>query len=149
MNSTIIKKNHAADPEIEFLTTSISQPYGREMAMPTAWELEFLRVMFGLNYFYEDSKGSSNVNFCGILWLSCKQNNFSLSFPGGFLYVYTDIFSTHKKIKYWKYHMRGLQLWNIKYMCFIWWFSRVVKKIRHQDVIRSKKILAITEFQIP
>ena len=39
MNSRIITKNHAADPEIGFLTKSISKPYGRAKAMPTAWEL--------------------------------------------------------------------------------------------------------------
>ena len=37
-------KNHAADPDIAychigFLKISISKPYGRAMAMPTAWEL--------------------------------------------------------------------------------------------------------------
>ena len=32
-------KNHAADPEIGFLTKSISKPYVRAMAMPTAWDL--------------------------------------------------------------------------------------------------------------
>ena len=39
MNLRIITKNHAADLEIEFLAISISKPYGRAMAMPTAWEL--------------------------------------------------------------------------------------------------------------
>ena len=39
MNSRIITKNHAADPEIWFLTKSISKPYDRATAMPTAWEL--------------------------------------------------------------------------------------------------------------
>ena len=32
-------KNHAADPEIGFLTKSISKPYGRATAIPPAWEL--------------------------------------------------------------------------------------------------------------
>ena len=32
-------ENHAADPEIGFLAKSISVPYGRGTAMPTAWEL--------------------------------------------------------------------------------------------------------------
>ena len=32
-------KNHTADPEIGFLTKSISKPYGRATAMPTAWEI--------------------------------------------------------------------------------------------------------------
>ena len=39
MNLRIITKNHAADPEIGFLTKSISKPNGRATAMPTAWEL--------------------------------------------------------------------------------------------------------------
>ena len=39
MNSWIITKNHAADPEIGFLTKSISKPYGRATAMPPAWDL--------------------------------------------------------------------------------------------------------------
>ena len=38
----IITKNHAADPEIEFLTKTISKPNGRATAMPTAWELRFI-----------------------------------------------------------------------------------------------------------
>ena len=39
MNLRIITKNHAANPEIGFLTKSISKPYGCGTAMPTAWEL--------------------------------------------------------------------------------------------------------------
>ena len=39
MNSWIITKNHATDPEIRFLKKSISKPFGRATAMPTAWEL--------------------------------------------------------------------------------------------------------------
>ena len=41
MNLSIITKNYAADPEIEFLTKSISKPYGRATAVPSAWELTF------------------------------------------------------------------------------------------------------------
>ena len=41
MNLRIITKNHAADPEIEFLTISISKPYGRATAMTPVWELEY------------------------------------------------------------------------------------------------------------
>ena len=33
-------RNHAADPEIGFLTKSISKPYSRATAMPPAWELK-------------------------------------------------------------------------------------------------------------
>ena len=39
INSRIITKNHASDPEIRFLTKSIPKPYGRATAMPPAWEL--------------------------------------------------------------------------------------------------------------
>ena len=39
MNLRIIMDNLAADPEIGFLTKSISKPYGRATAMPTAWKL--------------------------------------------------------------------------------------------------------------
>ena len=39
MNLRIITKNHEADPEIVFLTKSISKPYGRATALPPAWEL--------------------------------------------------------------------------------------------------------------
>ena len=39
MNFRIKKKNQAADPEIGFLTKSISKPYGHAMAKPTAWDL--------------------------------------------------------------------------------------------------------------
>ena len=39
MNFRIITKNHEVDPEIGFLTKSISKPYGRTTAMPPAWEL--------------------------------------------------------------------------------------------------------------
>ena len=36
----IIIKNLAADREKGFLEKSISKPFGRAMAMPTAWELK-------------------------------------------------------------------------------------------------------------
>ena len=39
VNLRMIMKNHAADPEIKFLTNSIEKPYGRAKAMPVAWEL--------------------------------------------------------------------------------------------------------------
>ena len=39
MNLRIITKNHATDPEKGFLTKSISKPYGRATAIPTASEL--------------------------------------------------------------------------------------------------------------
>ena len=37
MNLRIKTKNHAADPEIGFLTESKSKPYDRATAVPTAW----------------------------------------------------------------------------------------------------------------
>ena len=37
MNLKIITKNHAADPEIGFLTKPISKPDGCATAKPTAW----------------------------------------------------------------------------------------------------------------
>ena len=39
MNLRIITKNMAAGPEIRFPVKSISKPYGRETAMPPAWDL--------------------------------------------------------------------------------------------------------------
>ena len=39
MNFRIITKNHAADPENEFLAKSISKSDGCATAMPTEWEL--------------------------------------------------------------------------------------------------------------
>ena len=42
MNERIITKNHEADPEIGFLTKSISKLYGRATAMPPAWEFSKL-----------------------------------------------------------------------------------------------------------
>ena len=39
MNLRIITKNHAVDPEIGFLTKSISKPNSYATAMPRAWEL--------------------------------------------------------------------------------------------------------------
>ena len=38
MNLGIIMKNHAADPEIGFLTKSLSTPYDRKTDMPPVWE---------------------------------------------------------------------------------------------------------------
>ena len=39
MNFRIITKNDATDPEIGFLTKSISKPNGCATAMSTAWEI--------------------------------------------------------------------------------------------------------------
>ena len=44
-NSRIITKYHVADPEIRFLTKSISNPYSRATAMPTAFKLNFFVKM--------------------------------------------------------------------------------------------------------
>ena len=46
MNIRIITKNHAADPEIRFLTKSISKPNGYTTAMPTACELKKVEIFF-------------------------------------------------------------------------------------------------------
>ena len=60
MNLRITTANHEADPEIRFLTKSISTPYGRATAMPPAWELKiyfintirlFLRILIGTRIF--------------------------------------------------------------------------------------------------
>ena len=42
INFRIIKKRYAADPEIGFLTKSISKANGYATAMPPAWELREL-----------------------------------------------------------------------------------------------------------
>ena len=44
VNFRIITENHAADPEIEFFTKSISKPYGRATAMAPAWELKIRKI---------------------------------------------------------------------------------------------------------
>ena len=44
MDLRIITKNHAADPEIAFLTKSISKPFGRATAMPPASELKLIFI---------------------------------------------------------------------------------------------------------
>ena len=41
VNCKICTKNHAADPKIGFLATSISKTNGCATAMPTAWELKW------------------------------------------------------------------------------------------------------------
>ena len=50
INLRIITKNHAADPEKEFLTKSISKPYGRATAMPRAWELSINSALFSFEF---------------------------------------------------------------------------------------------------
>ena len=55
MNLRIITKSHAADPEIGFLTKSISKPNGCATAMPTAWELiSFKMTNFAQNWSKRD-----------------------------------------------------------------------------------------------
>ena len=46
IGAKLITKNHSADPEIGFLLTSISKPYGQVTAMPTAWELNLEDLKF-------------------------------------------------------------------------------------------------------
>ena len=48
MNLRIITKNHAADPEIEFLAKSISKSNCFATAMPTAWEITNLIYVISL-----------------------------------------------------------------------------------------------------
>ena len=38
INLSILTKNHTTNPETGFLAKSISKPYGRATAMPSAWE---------------------------------------------------------------------------------------------------------------
>ena len=47
MNLGIITKNNEADPEIVFLIESISKPFGRATAMPSAWELNWKIYILG------------------------------------------------------------------------------------------------------
>ena len=47
MNSRIIMKNRAADPEIGFLAKSILKPNGGAAAIPTAWKL--IEIKFQIN----------------------------------------------------------------------------------------------------
>ena len=54
MNLRIITKRFAADPEIGFLTKSISKANGYATAMPPAWEL-IIRDRFGIAFFGEYS----------------------------------------------------------------------------------------------
>ena len=54
MNLRRITKRYAADPEIGFLTKSISKPIGCTIAMPTAWELglfpDYFKILFPMNF---------------------------------------------------------------------------------------------------
>ena len=45
INLRIITKKHAADPEMGFLTKSISKPYGPAKAMSPAWELRLVLTL--------------------------------------------------------------------------------------------------------
>ena len=51
-NLRIITKNHTAATKIRFVTKSISKPYGRETATPTAWELKLVKkiILIELTY---------------------------------------------------------------------------------------------------
>ena len=44
MNLRIVTKNHAADPEMEFLAKSISKFNDCATAKPTVWELKKFRL---------------------------------------------------------------------------------------------------------
>ena len=58
-NLKIISKNHAADSEKAFLTNSISKPFGRATASPTAWELKFSCTFTEI---YNKDYGLSEIN---------------------------------------------------------------------------------------
>ena len=46
INLRILTKNHAADPEKGLLKKSISKPFGRATAMPTALEFNLGNLLF-------------------------------------------------------------------------------------------------------
>ena len=60
MNLRIITKNHAADSEIGFLTKSVSNPQGRETAMPPAWELKTSQDLITLMTVDSESTPTTN-----------------------------------------------------------------------------------------
>ena len=62
MNLRIITKNRAADPDIGFLTKSISNPYGAT-AMPPAWELRASYPTGEKQKIECDARESSNKDF--------------------------------------------------------------------------------------
>ena len=49
MNLRVITKRFAADPEIGFLTKSISKANGYATAMPPAWELSIYTSLISVN----------------------------------------------------------------------------------------------------
>ena len=55
MNLRIITKNHAADPEIGFLTKSSSKPYGHATGMPPAWELIIKWIISYASFFISEN----------------------------------------------------------------------------------------------
>ena len=74
MNLRIITKRFAADPEIGFLTKSISKANGYATAMPPAWELKinnFMNLTLKLKIFL--------FNFKKIFSTGDRLNSFSLS----------------------------------------------------------------------
>ena len=63
INLRIITKNHAADPEIGFLTKSISKANGYGTAMPPAWELNpFILTLIETLNRSSDRRKSKNLN---------------------------------------------------------------------------------------
>ena len=78
MNFRIITKNHAADPEIRFLTKSISKPFGRATAMPPAWETKIFRLgLFWSRIFSvilrNKTLATTAKRYSRILWLSLSK----------------------------------------------------------------------------
>ena len=77
MNLRTITKNHEADPEIGFLTKSISKPNGRATAMPTAWELSCISSFTGQSSFsgnvFELPK--NRLNAVGTVFINIRDYN--------------------------------------------------------------------------
>ena len=64
MNLRIITKNHEADPEIGFLTKSISKPYGAATAMPPAWGLTKKFHEYCPSFIYQFRLAYENLILC-------------------------------------------------------------------------------------
>ena len=61
MNLRMVAKNHPADQKIEFVTKSISKPYGRATGMSPAWELRNHRYFKFLQHVHLKGNGQLAV----------------------------------------------------------------------------------------
>ena len=81
MDLSIITKNHAADPEIGFLSKSISKPNGCATAMPTAWEVFYTNAVAEdstIGYFPNiHRKNAENLTIV-LFWPFCYQTVYTL-----------------------------------------------------------------------